>query len=313
MAVRRPKAGRDYPRDFREFRRLLGDDEACYRYLERMRWGKGFECPHCLTMNSYWQMGDGRRRCKECRGETSVTAGTIFHGTRYEISFWFAAIWHVVTQKNGVSALGLQRAMGFKSYQTAWAWLHKLRRAMVRRDRPALDGTVEVDETHLGGVRVGQGRGRGMPNKTLVAIAVEDLGASSGRVRREVIPNATQAVLHDFVTRNVYRGATIKTDGHRGYSGLDRLGYTHIAISQRASSQMPHQLLPHVHRVSSLLKRWLLGTHQGAWGRQQLEYYLDEYVFRFNRRRSKSRGMLFYRLIEQAVVTEPQPYKDLVA
>ena len=312
MAIARPRAGRDYPRDWNEFLTLFSSEADCLAYLERVRWGKGFNCVHCGSINApFWRMGDGRRRCKRCRAETTVTAGTIFHRTRYELRTWFAAIWYVVNAKNGVSALTVQRTLGMKSYQTAWAWLHKLRRAMVRRDRPSLDGEVEVDESYFGGA--GTGAGRGAQKKAIVAIAVEDHGKGAGRVRMERIPDVTKKTLHGFIKRNVVPGSIVKTDGWPAYKGLGRLGYKHDVVVQRTSTQSPDELLPHVHRVASLAKRWLLGTHQGSWSPDQLDFYLDEYVFRYNRRRTKNRGMLFYRLIENAVVTDPHPYRELVA
>jgi len=314
MAVARPQAGRDYPRNWDEFLKLFSTEQDCFDYLERVRWGKGFICPHCGSFGAaFWRMGDGRRRCKLCRAETTVTAGTIFHGTRKDLRIWFAAIWHVVNAKNGASAMTIQRTFGFGSYQTAWAWLHKLRRAMVRPDRDLLRGDVEVDEIFYGGVKRGGSGGRGAPGKTLVVIAVEDRGKGAGRVRMKRILKADKPTLHGFIRSNVVTGSTIITDGWSHYQGIDKLGYTHARRVVSGSGKQAHELLPHVHRVAGLSKRWLLGTHQGSWSPEQLDYYLDEYTFRYNRRRSKLRGVLFYRLIENAVVTDPHPYKDLRA
>ena len=188
MAGQHPRAGVEYPRNWHELLAWFPDDGACLRYLDRLRWGDVFVCRFCGTIDGgWWQMGDGLRRCAACRSETSVTAGTIFAGTRTPLASWFAAVWYVVNQKQGVSALGLQRVLGLGSYQTAWAWLHKLRRAMVRPDRDALDGIVEVDETIVGGVKTGH-RGRGDPRKALVAIAVEVRQSGPGRVRMQRIP-----------------------------------------------------------------------------------------------------------------------------
>jgi len=185
----------DYPRNWHELLAWFPDEAACLRYLERLRWGAGFSCRFCGTIGArWWRMGDGLRRCAVCRAETSVTAGTIFAGTRLPLVTWFAAVWYVVNQKQGVSALGLQRVLGIGSYQTAWAWLHKLRRAMVRPDRGLLAGVVEVDETIIGGVRAGW-RGRGHPEKALVAIAVEQRDRGLGRVRMQRIANASKETL----------------------------------------------------------------------------------------------------------------------
>jgi len=239
-----------------------------------------------------------------------VTAGTVLAKTRMPLVSWFAAIWYVVNQKNGVSALGLQRVLGFGSYQTAWA-LHKLRRAMVCPGREPLTGAVEVDETIVGGVKPGAGR-RSLDGKALVVITVECHDGGSGRARMRQIPNASADVLTDFVLENVARGSEVRTDGWHGYDHVGRHRFTHVVTSLRQSGDPAHVVMPEVHRVASLLKRWLLGTHQGAVSHDQLDYYLDEFTFRFNRRRSRHRGLLFY-LLQQAVRTDPHPYQSLRA
>lgn len=308
-----PVAGVDYPRNHHELVSWFPDDAACLRYLERLRWGEGFSCRFCGQVGGeYWRMGDGMRRCAACRHETSVTAGTILAKTRLPLVSWFAAVWYVVNQKNGVSALGLQRVLGFGSYQTAWAWLHKLRRAMVCPGREPLTGAVEVDETIVGGVKPGKGK-RNLEGKALVVIGVECHHNGPGRVRIARVPNASADVLTDFVLDNIARGSEVRTDGWRGYDHVGRYRFQHVVTSLRQSGDPAHVVMPEVHRVASLLKRWLLGTHQGAVSHDQLDYYLDEFTFRFNRRRSRHRGLLFYRLLEQAVATGPQPYKMLKA
>jgi transposase-like protein len=307
-------AGVDYPRNWQEFLERFADEAACLGYLERLRWGDGFVCPHCgVVGGEWWRMGDGLHRCRACRRETSVTAGTILAGTRLPLRTWFAAVWYVVNQKQGVSALGLQRVLGFGSYQTAWAWLHKLRRAMVVNDRLPLAGIVEVDETVIGGLRSGR-RGRGAAGKTLVAIAVETPAPRRiGRIRMARIADASKDSLEPFVTDHIAYESEIHTDGWAGYIGLSKLHYQHLATSINASGDPAHIALPQVHRVASLLKRWLLGTHQGAISDAQIDYYLDEFVFRFNRRNARSRGLLFYRLLHSAMRTEPVPYRALAA
>jgi len=311
----RPVAGQDYPRNFQEFLDWFADEDRCYAFLERVRWREGFICPHCGARESYWQASRGRRRCTACRKDTSVTAGTVLDKTRLPLRTWFFAMWYVVNQKTGVSALGLQRVLGLGSYETAWTWLHKLRRAMVRPGREMIGGPgaiVEIDETIIGGVRSGQS-GRHVGHKVIVVIAVETTEKGAGRVRMARIPNMTKDTLTGFILDNVQRGSTVRTDGWVGYFDVGRYRYRHEVTNISASGDPANVVFPDVHRVASLLKRWLLGTHQGAISKQQLDYYLDEFTFRFNRRNSKHRGMLFYRLIEGAVAIEPYPYKRVKA
>jgi transposase-like protein len=307
-----PQPGVDYPRSFHELTSWFRDDEACVRYLERVRWGDGFACRFCGAVGGdWWAVRRGLRRCAVCRRESSVTAGTIFHGSRLPLQSWFASIWYVVNQKQGVSALGLQRVLGFGSYQTAWAWLHKLRRAMVLPGRELLAGAVELDETYIGAARPGK-RGRGAEGKAIVAIAVEDHNGAPGRTRMARVSNVKRETLTDFVLDHIARGTEVRTDAYRGYNDVGRHRYSHFVVNLKESGDPAHIAMPHVHRVASLLKRWLLGTHQGAVTHDQLDYYLDEFTFRFNRRRSRHRGLLFYRLIEGALAAAPHPYATLV-
>lgn len=305
-----------YPRTFAEFIKRFDSEEKCLAYVELIRWPNGFVCPFCGVIGDPWRMGDGKLHCKACRKRTSVTAGTIFDKTRYPLTMWFHVMWHVVSQKNGVSALGLKRSLGFGSYQTSWAWLHKLRRAMVRPGRDLIGGpgvVVEVDETFVGGVKTAAVKGRSPFGKAIVVIAVEAHEKGAGRVRLARIPDTTTNSLEDFITANVQRGSIIHSDGFIGYRDISRYGYGHhVSVMSAADAEDAHVAMPHAHRVASLLKRWLLGTHQGGMSREQLDYYCDEFVFRFNRRRSRSRGLLFYRLMEGAVATDPHPYKDLL-
>jgi len=247
--------------------------------------------------------------CAGCRYQASVTAGTIFQDGRLPLTLWFRAMWYVTSQKNGVSALGVQRVLGLGSYQTAWAWLHKLRRAMVRPGRDRLSGTVEVDETYWGGEEAGV-IGRQTHDKILIAVAAQVDGTRIGRIRLRRIPNHTKATLHRFIAQAIEPGSTVRTDGLNHYDGLT--DYTHEVIVVKRQKAKASELLPRVHQVVSLLKRWLLGTHQGAVGPAHLDYYLDEFTFRFNRRTSASRGKLFYRLVQQAAQIGPQPYRTLV-
>ena len=224
---------------------------------------------------------------------------------------WFQAMWWVATQKNGASALGLQRVLGLKSYETAWTWLHKLRRAMVRPGRELLTGRVEVDEAYVGGEEEGL-RGRLNLKKALVVVAAQEDGPGIGRIRLQQIIDASAESLVPFVQQVVAVGSVIHTDGWRGYHPLTGKGFHHDVTVVSGKKKTASELLPRVHLVISLLKRWLLGTHQGAVSRKHLDYYLDEFTFRFNRRRSGSRGKLFFRLAQQAVVVEPVPYDSIV-
>jgi transposase-like protein len=233
-----------------------------------------------------------------------VLAGTIFEGTRLPLDLWFRAMWLVISQKNGASALNLQRQLGLKRYETVWTMLHKLRRAMVRPGREPLSGRVEVDETFVGGVEKGV-RGRETETKSMVVIGAEENGRGIGRVRLQAVPDGSASSLAPFVEQNVIPGSVVHTDGWEGYNGLAAKGYVHEVTNIEGSGKLAHELLPRVHRVASLLKRWLLGTHQGAVGASHLDYYLDEFAFRFNRRASRARGKLFYRLVQQAVEAEP--------
>jgi transposase-like protein len=254
--------------------------------------------------------------CCRCGDRTSVTAGTIFDRTRTPLTVWFTACWLFATGKDGVSALALKRTLEIGSYQTAWAILHRLRSVLVRPNRERLGGIVEVDETYVGGLEAGLSGGRARGKKVLVGIAVEILEPRGyGRCRMLPLADASAASLHPFVTEHVEPGARVVTDAWQGYCGLDKLGYTHERRSQRAArarGEDPGELLPAVHRVASLAKRWLLGTHQGSVDDAHLPSYLNEFSFRFNRRRSRSRGMLFYRVLELAVAHDPVRYQDLI-
>ena len=301
----------DYPRTIEEFERRFSNEEACRAYIETLRWPDGFRCPACQGKATV-MVRDGLYQCRSCRRQTSVTAGTIFQDTRKPLVMWFRAMWYVTSQKSGTNALGLQRVLGLGSYETAWTWLHKLRRAMIRPDRNRLSGWVEIDETFIGGVVEGAVGGRQKTNKALVIVAAQADGPAIGRIRMRVIRDASANSLHPFVIDCIEPGSTLHTDGWRGYAGLEKKGIEREITATQSKRKEASQLLPRVHRVTSLLKRWLLGTHQGAVAPWQLPYNLDEFTFRFNRRTSKSRGKLFFRLMQQAVNTPPATYKAII-
>ena len=303
-------AGRDYPRSYREFVDMFPDDKACAAYLEELRWSIAFICPTCGTTADPWRQTRGRLVCPACRHQTSVTSGTILDKTRTPLTTWFEAAWHVTTAKNGLSAKNLERTLG-TSYRTAWAMLQRYRVAMVRCERGRLTGAVEVDESLVGGIEHGGKRGRGT-NKPIVVIAVEvKKPMGFGRVRMRHIPDASGVRLVPFVCDVVAQGAVVHTDGWGGYNGLSNHGYTHQKTMLSSSGDPAHVSMPGVHRVASLLKRWILGTHQGSASTTHLQSYLEEFTFRFNRRTSRSRGLVFRRLIEQAVATGPVTEADL--
>jgi transposase-like protein/ribosomal protein L37AE/L43A len=299
----------DYPRTLAEFEARFATEAACRAYLAQLRWPDGFRCPKCGGATA-WPVRAVLWQCGGCGRQTSVTAGTVFQDTRTPLTAWFRAMWWVTNSKAGTSALTLQRLLGLGSYQTAWAWLHKLRRAMVRPGRDRLSGEVEVDETLLGGL--GGAQGRSTATKVLIVVAAEVVGRGTGRIRMRRIPDGSAPTLQTFVEETIERGSTVHTDGWDGYERVKANGYRHRVSFLRGHPERASALLPRVHRVVSLLKRWLLGTHQGAVSRAHLDYYLDEFTFRFNRRTSRHRGKLFFRLVQQAVAVDPVPYARLV-
>ena len=306
-----PIGGIDYPRTLQEFDDWFAMEDKCANYLMRLRWPQGFSCPGCGSQTP-WLTARNLLHCKQCHRQTSVTAGTVFEGTRKPLRVWFQAIWYLTNQKLGVSALGLKRVLGLGSYQTAWTWLHKMRLAMVRPGRDMLSGHVEVDETYIGGAEEGV-RGRKTVTKSIVIIAIEVHSPKGfGRIRLRQIPDVTGPTLIGFIKDVVSAGAIVSTDGWSGYNGLSALGYQHKRRVQSGSDDPAHVVLPGPHRIASLLKRWLIGTHQGAVRDEHLDYYLDEYTFRFNRRSAKARGLLFHRLVEQAVQIKPTTYRGIV-
>lgn len=296
----------DYPKDFQEFITWFKTDNDCRQYLFNIRWPNGFSCPRCEG-RKYWINNRDLAHCAECGHQTSIVSNTIFQGTRKPLLLWFHVMWWVSAQKTGASANNLRDFMGFRSYETAWAWLHKLRRAMVRPGRDKLKGEVEVDETYIGGEEKGKNnRGRGAETKILVVVATECKGKQIGRVRFRCIDTASSANLMGFIFDNVEEGSSVITDGWDGYTPLSTSKkYRHVKMVISGSGKKAHELLPHVHMVDSLVKRWMNGTHQGRISEKHLCYYLDEYAFRFNRKLSRHRGKLFYRLIQQASTTSP--------
>ena len=298
----------NYPFTTNEFEKKFSSEKTCRDYLFQLRWPDGFQCPRCEN-DKAWLNNRLFYQCSKCNYQVSVITGTIFQGTHKPLQIWFKTIWWLTSQKNGASALGLARMLGIGSYPTAWAMLHKLRRAMVTPGRNLLSGIIEADEAYIGGDKPGK-RGRGAADKAIVFVGVEINESRIGRIRLQRIPNASAPSLENAIEKNVSCGSTIQTDGWSGYIHLDSIGYKHQVVRQEAD--MGNNLLPSCHRVVSLLKRWLLGTHQGAVSHKHLDYYLDEFTFRFNRRTSKHRGKLFMRLLENAVKIEPVTINKII-
>lgn len=308
------RAGTDYPRTWNQFLDWFHNEEACVSYLEQLRWPQGFVCPCCGVADKPYRASRGRIICCACRFQCTATAGTLFSKTRTPLRSWFAAAWYVTSQKHGVSALGLQRVLGLGSYQTAWSILHRLRRAMVNPGREKLHGVVEVDEAYIGGREKGKRSAIHYDRKkAIIVVAVEMLQPKGfGRIRLRQIASASKKAVLPFIREAIQPGSIIHTDGSPIYGSLKEQGYTRHKIVHLGSSEPAHVTMPGVHRITSLLKRWLLGTHQGSVQSDKLDHYLDEYTFRFNRRTSRSRGLLFYRLLEQAVITDPVTYQEII-
>jgi transposase-like protein len=299
----------EYPRDQMEFERTFANEESCIKYLIDVKWPLGYCCSKC-NHNEYWLLSRKRLKCKNCNAITTITSNTFFDQSNKPLTLWFRAIWWMIAQKNGVSASGLQSILGIGSYKTAWIWLHKLRTLMVLPNRDKLSGKVEIDETFVGGVAEGK-RGRGAENKSLVVIAVEVLPKGTGRVRLQLIPSAEGKYLLKFISDNIEKGATVITDGWSGYAQLGENGYVQIKQKQVLASNN-EEMLPNVHRIAALLKRWLLGTHQNYTSQDRIQKYLDEFSFRYNRRKSNSRGLLFHRIIQHAMIRNPILTKDVL-
>ena len=300
----------DYPKTFQEFINRFQSEDDCIEYIKQLRWPNGCKCPRCQFTKA-WRTNRYLMHCARCGLQTSITAGTLFQKTRKPLRIWFHVMWWMMSQKTGASAKNLKDAMGFGSYKTAWAWLHKFRRAMIRPGRDRLKGVVEIDESYIGGEEEGT-YGRKTEKKALVAVAVEVEERKVGRVRFRCVPDASAASLIPFVKDYVEPGSTTITDGWDGYAALARHGYHHEIKKIAGSGEKAAELLSHVHLIFSLLKRWLMGTHQGAVSSVHLPYYLDEFAFRFNRRLSTYRGKLFYRLMQQAVTTEATPFEKIL-
>jgi transposase-like protein len=299
----------DFPRSLMEFQQSFATDEECRRYLMESRWPDGYGCPRCGHKRAYAIEGRALLKCKDCSYQTSVTARTVLHRSKVPLRLWFWAAYLVTTHTPGFSALQLQRQLGLKRYETAWAMLQKLRRAMVRPERDRISGTVEVDETYIGGVEEGRRGGRQRySTKSIVVGAVEVRGRGSGRIRLAVVKDVSAGSLVPFVEGAVEPGSTLLTDGWQGYAPL-RKAYDHQPVTQ-GDPKNAARLFPRVHRAFSNLKTWLAGTHHGV-SPKHLPHYVNEYVFRFNRRRTPMAA--FQSLLGLAAQHQPTTYEILYA
>jgi transposase-like protein len=299
----------DFPKNEAEFDKRFSTPQACYEYLFAMRWPDGFVCSTC-GCRQCWKSSRGLYICCKCEHQHSLTAGTVFHSSKKPITSWFKAMWWFTTRKSGVNAVNLQSLLGLGSYTTAWCWLQKLRSCTIRPDREKLSGTVEVDEFYLGGECSGK-RGRGAEHKCSVAAAVEKKGRKLGRIRLQLIDDCSQESLTQFMNRTIDPGSHVITDGWSGYGADVSKNYDHEKVLQ-SKAEDRFKTLPGVHLVSSLVKRLILGTFQGRFDKKHLQRYLDEYVFRFNRRNSTYVGKKFMRIVQQAMLTLPNPYYVLI-
>jgi len=290
----------EFPQNYRELIKHLSTEEACFDYLAAIRWPDGFVCPGC-NGKKFWRTSQQRWLCSTCRTYTRVLAGTLFQDTKLPLSLWFQMIWWFMGPRNGASALALQQNFGIGSYRTAGKILGKLRSCTVLPSRSQLTGLVEVDEACLGGAN----------NKEIIGIAAEKHGSATGRIRLKHLKSREAFEIQGFIASVVEPGATIISDRHNSYPTIVKKGYIH------APQKKPYfweevdgddeRLLPRVHRATSLLKRWYYGTYQGRVHKQNLQSYLDEFVFRFNRRTSGSRGLVFHRMVDAAVHSKPKP------
>lgn len=300
----------DFPRSLIEFQRRFPDERACAEYLEQVRWPDGFRCPACGHAKGWELVGKAfTRECAGCGRQTSVRAGTVMHGSKLPLTVWFWAAYLMATHSNGIAALQLQAQLGLGSYKSAWLLCAKLRRAMVAPGRSPLAGLVEIDETAIPLHRKDEppagGQGRSRQGKMLVAGAVEVHDGGPGRVRLGAIRDASAESLHAFVAANLEAGATARTDGWPAYPGAPGVTHEPHVIGPMAA----HVVLPWTHRVFANLKRWALGVYHGL-RRQHLQSYLDEFVFRFNRRHT--RHPAFRSLLGIAVAKTPATYNRLI-
>jgi transposase-like protein len=290
-----------------EFQDRFASEAACLEYLAVSRWPEGFVCPACGGCSAWVLERRHLWECADCHQQTSVTAGTVMHATHTPLRTWFWAAYLVATHHPGISAKQLQRQLGLSRYETAWLILQKLRRAMVAPERELLKGEGEIDEFWLGGYEEGLKGSRQHGKKALVGAAIEVRGPGSGRLRLQVLANSRATTMEAFTQTTTAPGSIVHTDGLNSYNGLAKLGYDHRQRKQ-ASAAPAEQLLPRAHRAISNLKAWMHGTHRGV-SNQHLPVYLDEYVFRHNRRGTPMAA--FQTLLGLGAIHDPTTYAQI--
>jgi hypothetical protein len=300
----------DFPKSEIEFEQRFSSERACREYLAKMKWPHGFVCRKC-GHRQYWVSARDLYICTRCETPHSLTAGTVMHATKKPLVYWFKAMWWFTTRKSGVNAVNLKDLLSFGSYQTAWSWLHKFRRCTIRDGHEQLSGRIEVDEFFIGGQKPGK-RGRGANGKTIVVAAVEKKEHNKiGRIRLQVVPDCSGDTLEHFVSTNIVPGSHVVTDDWKGYDGIDSEIYEHQQIVASRSTGKD-SVLSGVHLVASLVKRLILGTFQGRFAPEHLQSYMDEYVFRFNRRTSRNVGKKFMRIAQQVVASSQMTVENIV-
>ena len=320
-----------FPRSLPEFVRMFPDDSACGLYLEQVRWPDGFVCPSCGERGEAIRFAASptRRRCRVCRHDASLTAGTVMHRSHSPLTQWFWAAYLVATQTYGMSAVQFQRQIGIKRYETAFQMLHKLRAGMVRPNVDRIGGKdvrIEMDETLVGGETRGEGKGVHhkiyvvgavevrerpplAPGKTPTKAMLRRAGKYAGRLRLRVIESRQHGPLLDFARESIAPGSRVTTDDWGGYDRLaEECGVYHTQIAERGDPAMAEQHLPLIHLVFSNLKTWVLGTHHSV-SDQHMQAYLNEYIFRFNRRFYPFNG--FRSLLGLAMQNESASYDEL--
>ena len=289
----------DFPKTAIEFEKKFATEADCRDYWIEARWGGHPACAACRSTRVWSERGGFLFECADCGHQTSLTSGTLLEKTRKPFKMWFRAVFEISSRKNGISAKELQRIMGFGSYKTAWTWLHKLRAALVRPGREKLGEHVEIDEAFVGAKNAG---------KSLVLVATE----TDGRVRMAQAENNDAETLKRFADAEIAADASITTDGHAGYSAKSLGCRAHEPVVQTKAERAENDALQRAHYAISLLKRWLLGTHGSAVGMKHLQAYLDEYAFRYNRRRTKGVGRIAARTIELLVAHAPRTMRQII-